>query len=902
MPFLDLNPYDGVAPVAEGYTPPADWLDIETGIPDGAIRMLVNDTTLATYAFSCEVDRPAGKNLLSLDNSTFENSSGEWSITTNATLTIDTTQFWQGTASLRVETIGNSPGEGCYVDKLINDVSGVNRIFSFYIKGSVGGRINVMLCDGETTLSKSLVILTDNWTRYFLSSGTSTLAYGLSCYISTDFAAAVVFYLDGIQLEDGTNFPTASAWSVGGTGNNLLTENISNIETNTDGFTTWTQSGVVIQDTIERFEGLASLKFVGPGVSHSEGFNFNCIENGIIGTTYVLSAYLKGTGNILMTVCDDAGVGQSIAITLTDNWTRYETFTRITDTYVGVQFISNDQYPLQMNTYYVDAIMLEATEFELSDFETPTEFGNYHVHWGDGTTDLFASGDTAEHTYEIGTGEPCSRGYSTFMIQIEPSIGNNLLGIRSVQHSLGYMVQSIGLLAYVLNSNTLVYSRLSPNYYDDMPTVETNQLEYCKVLKGDGFLESFGMFEGCLSLQDVDVNAMINVVNADSMFSSCESLRDIDISGMVSIENAFGMFQNCTSLQNISFGGTMNEIYLANSMFNGCTALQNIDVSSLGNVSDASSMFSDCRGLRNIDISSMVNMSDSSNMFSNCALLEDVNMGDLYNIVNPDSMFYRCESLRSLDISHLIYVANASAMLSSCFSLQNLTIKGLGSAAQSIDCWDFITGSEQLIEIDLSTSLLNSFQAIPYGNGAPMKLSSLTFSPLSPFLGDNSVGALVLNIDYCAFGSSSLDAVFTNLPTVTNSQIVSFIGNPGSGDCEPSIATAKGWRFNGFVNPPLPSMMAHDIGFFGPAIYISLIKPVNVPLITDFTVFADGVEHNITGVAYGNSGTDESIINLTLENSVVSEFSFVRVIYNGTTWTTQDEEVIPTFNLMASPD
>jgi hypothetical protein len=73
--------------------------------------------------------------------------------------------------------------------------------------------------------------------------------------------------------------------------------------------------------------------------------------------------------------------------------------------------------------------------------------GGYTVDWGDGTIDNWASESIASHSYVIGGGKLCSRGYTTFKIRIYAQIpSNNITSYITQLNSLNRSNTSNGFL------------------------------------------------------------------------------------------------------------------------------------------------------------------------------------------------------------------------------------------------------------------------------------------------------------------------------------------------------------------------------------------------------------------------------------------------------------------------
>ncbi len=99
------------------------------------------------------------------------------------------------------------------------------------------------------------------------------------------------------------------------------------------------------------------------------------------------------------------------------------------------------------------------------------------------------------------------------------------------------------------------------------------------------------------------------VASMESMFDGCTSLEEVDVSGFNTQEviNMCAMFQNCSKIKNLAMGNwDTSEVIDMGWMFNKCSALTNIDMSKFNtsNVKSARSMFQLCSSLTSLNVSS----------------------------------------------------------------------------------------------------------------------------------------------------------------------------------------------------------------------------------------------------------------------------------------------------------
>ena len=143
---------------------------------------------------------------------------------------------------------------------------------------------------------------------------------------------------------------------------NYLTENQSNVETDTTGFNTTASGTTLTRDTTTCWEGQASLKVVCDGNYTGQGF-YTTSVNVFAGRTYTASVYLKGSGTVYLAIeerkADNTPIGSTVssAITLTSSWQRVS----ITRTFSNQGFkacLKVYTTSAQNITFYADGLMI----------------------------------------------------------------------------------------------------------------------------------------------------------------------------------------------------------------------------------------------------------------------------------------------------------------------------------------------------------------------------------------------------------------------------------------------------------------------------------------------------------------------------------------------------------------
>ena len=170
-----------------------------------------------------------------------------------------------------------------------------------------------------------------------------------------------------------------------------------------------------------------------------------------------------------------------------------------------------------------------------------TVAGAYHVDWGDGTNADFATGVSAEHTYDYADtdlGAVTTRGYKCAVITITPQSGQNLTSVNfQDRHSTFTQICDAPWLDIAINGeyiSTLTISLATR-------VVRTQKLE--QVVLGQ---------------------KAATLTNMSSMFSNCSSLQSIPLLNTGAVTNMSYMFNNCYSLQYAALYNTRISFTVAN--------------------------------------------------------------------------------------------------------------------------------------------------------------------------------------------------------------------------------------------------------------------------------------------------------------------------------------------------
>jgi len=198
-------------------------------------------------------------------------------------------------------------------------------------------------------------------------------------------------------------------------------------------------------------------------------------------------------------------------------------------------------------------------------------------------------------------------------------------------------------------------------------------------------------------------------------------------------------------------------------------------------------MFQSCNSLQSVDVSGMVAVTTATSMFQSCNSLQSVDVSGMVAVTTASSMFNSCLSLQSVDVSGMVAVTNASSMFSSCYSLTAIMATNFARDATSVSFSDAFTNCEQLTEINFSAAKMTVLTA-KGASGKLNKLATVTMHASSLLNGTNPT----MDLQYNTLSAAQLDAIYTNLPTVTG-KTINVTGCTGQATSTKSIATAKGW-------------------------------------------------------------------------------------------------------------
>ena len=288
-------------------------------------------------------------------------------------------------------------------------------------------------------------------------------------------------------------------------------------------------------------------------------------------------------------------------------------------------------------------------------------------------TEGITSDNLASHTYIKGTGSPCIRGYSTFVITITASGNITRFYARdsiTLKNSNNY-----GYLECIINIPTL--TTCVGMFY--LPNGSISQLESC-------------IFE----------------CNTDSVASFYSAF-----SGIPSFSNLVIKSSNtCTTMA-----------YMCDT-----TGLKFIDLPALDSITDFTRAFYRCK-LETFTVISMAGATSIFNMFRDNNNLEEVILPNMNSLINMDGAFDGCNNIVSITFGNMNNLESAIGTFKNNFSLKSIINF---NSAKIVDSTDIATQSEVLTIFNASNVKFSSLGI--YGSSGKLnKTTIITFSASSTF-------------------------------------------------------------------------------------------------------------------------------------------------------------------------
>lgn len=434
---------------------------------------------------------------------------------------------------------------------------------------------------------------------------------------------------------------------------------------------------------------------------------------------------------------------------------------------------------------------------------TTTDASQYTVDWGDGTTNDYNSGVTAEKNYtwsSISSGTLTSQGYRQAVVTITPKIAGRVFQNMSLSRLPTGLVTSVNTTSPWLDiaiaaegSNSLEFAassggsttgRIPSRMLENINLVavpatttylclDMSSLQNFNMRTSAARINATNMFQNCTSLRIAPV--LPNLVGVVNMFNGCSSLQYVPLYNLAdpiaSPSSTQGMFTGCRSLETVPLFNTAN-ITQFDSMFNDCRSLKSIPNFNFSAAQRMNSMFSGCTSLESFPATNTgPNLFDCGSMFSGCTALKSVG---LFNIsgsgASTSSMFNNCTALESVPAFNLAQVTTAGSMFSGCTSLQTVPVFTLTNTFNATNMFQNCRSLREIPEINVL--------AMNTVSGGNLGMGNATVGNADTSLGRAKItnNKWTQTFQNCQMGATELDEMYTSLATL-NPAITNAVGN-----------------------------------------------------------------------------------------------------------------------------
>lgn len=363
-------------------------------------------------------------------------------------------------------------------------------------------------------------------------------------------------------------------------------------------------------------------------------------------------------------------------------WVRPSDWPVIVDTSNEVQFLMSD--------------INNASCTVETQFQRTSGSQNMVIDWGDGTTDTIVSTTNTKtnHFYTPGTGTPCSRGYTTFVIRIYFT-GTGVSVINTARLYSAIVVPAntsnpftdCGLLEIYYGDGTLPTANMSAWYQSSngSSTGSFSYLEYVKLPQTLGTASFVDTFNNCSALSVVIMpTSMPNITSAGNAFFSCRSLKSITFaSNSTNITTLITAFSGCEQLTSVILPNSLNNCTTLSGAFQNCISLKNIIIPTLNNCTDYSNTFTGCTSLEwarfnGLGAHAGLTVVNWTQIFGSCRNLQTVyftsTVPSTLSVYNLTSAFQACTNLKTVVFPTNMNMSTINGIFSGCSNLRRAVL------------------------------------------------------------------------------------------------------------------------------------------------------------------------------------------------------------------------------------
>lgn len=395
-----------------------------------------------------------------------------------------------------------------------------------------------------------------------------------------------------------------------------------------------------------------------------------------------------------------------------------------------------------------------------------TAAGDYTVDWGDGTTQNFTSGTTAEREISYSAAALANTDAPVTLTDVGDLIGRTAHGYTNGMAVQFYnIVTTTGLAAgqtyYVINATAndfqvsatvggsavaltnngsatlLQYKQtlitVTPQAGQNLTSLNlqvrhsaagstvytVNYLD--AVLSAPNmttlFVGSASSTTGTLNVRPVIMErfrilSMGNVgAGLGFCFAECRNLRAVEMRGISSATSLISAFQNCASLTSVQLFDT-SAVTDMNNMFLNCLSLTSVPLFNTAAVTNMNSMFSGCSALTFIPLFNTSAVTTMSSMLLGCRRLASVPLFNTAAVTNMQSMFQNCSLITSVPLFNTSAVTTMLSMFLNCTALASVPLFNTSAVTNMLQMFQGCSAlaSVPLFNTSAVTTMQNMFQ------------------------------------------------------------------------------------------------------------------------------------------------------------------------------------------------
>ena len=416
----------------------------------------------------------------------------------------------------------------------------------------------------------------------------------------------------------------------------------------------------------------------------------------------------------------------------------------------------------------------------------------YTVDWGNGTTQSYSAGATAQYNFDFG-----SISAATTITGVEGLSGYRQTVITAYPTVAGTTFSGINLSAKYFESGVFFDNYLGTNWaptWLDMRiagsdissfkfnTPFNNRIKQFEWVGNSGITNGVGLFSSAKKIKSfIGTSWTSNIIDFANMFSSCTSLETIPLLNTANGTNFTNMFLSCSNLYTIPLLNTASGTYFS-TMFRLCTSLEMIPLLNTSSGTSFNAMFSSCPNLQTIPLLDTSSGTNFAGMFTLCPNIQTIPLLDTSSGTDFSSMFNTCSSLETIPLLNTANGLTFHSMFANCSSLETIPLLDTSKGKNIQSMFQSCSSLQTIPLLDFRAVTTAGTSIFPNCSNLKQAATQWAAAPSVP-----------LSFDGCNLSPRALDQIFTNLPTVTGSKICNVSNNWGSPLCNRSIAQNKGW-------------------------------------------------------------------------------------------------------------